>query len=194
MRRVHRDRFPGLWAGFRSGPLPPRAGRLRCRPAFCFTFRPGFASVPLAEAVTAFVFRSSPTTACAVSADVRRAWREAWSRRCRRWRCRCARGPFTRRPRFDCRQRSLGPQTLPAAQIARQPRALRVQPLRVGQRVHGAVAAGGLPDVAVQAEGSVPCGLLHRVRRHCMADMGLPLRVRLRTFHPDANAPPRQPA
>ncbi len=62
---------PALGAGFRSGPRPPRAGRLRCRPAFRFRFRPGSAPVPLAEAVPAFVFSSSPATVCAVSAGVR---------------------------------------------------------------------------------------------------------------------------
>ncbi len=64
---------PAWWSGFRSGPRPPRAGRLRCRPAFRFRFRPGSAPVPLAEAGTAFVFRSSMTTVCAVSAGVRRS-------------------------------------------------------------------------------------------------------------------------
>ena len=80
-----------------------------------------------------------------------------------------------------------GTPTLPADRITHKPRALRRRLLRVGQRVHGAVAVGGLPDVAVQAEVSVLCGLLHRVRRPFMADVGMPLRVRLRTFHPDAN-------
>ncbi len=63
-----------------------------------------------------------------------------------------ARGPFTRHPRFDCGRRFLGP-TLLAVQIARQQRDLRVQPHRVEQRVHGAVAVGGLPDVVVPDRG-----------------------------------------
>ncbi len=40
---------PTLGVGFCSGPHPPRAGRLRCRSAFRFRFRPGSAPVPLAE-------------------------------------------------------------------------------------------------------------------------------------------------
>ena len=47
---------PALRAGFRSGPLPPLAGRLRCGPACRFPFRPGSVPVPLAAAVSALVF------------------------------------------------------------------------------------------------------------------------------------------
>ena len=52
----------------------PTPGWHRLSPAFCFTFRPGFSTVPFALLVMPFVFRSSRTTVWAVSATLRLIW------------------------------------------------------------------------------------------------------------------------
>ena len=90
---------PALYASLRSRCPQPLAGRPRFRPTFCFTLRPGTATVPLAEAVRPLVFRSSITTVCAVSASRRLVWCVALSRFRHRFRCSLFNFPGTGGPR-----------------------------------------------------------------------------------------------
>ena len=77
LRRVGRSHLPqgprlvGQLA--LSRPPQPLARMVRLSPAFGLTCLPGFATVPLADRVMAFVFRASTTTVCALSASVRLA-------------------------------------------------------------------------------------------------------------------------
>ncbi len=62
---------PALYSSLRSSGPQPDARMARLSPAFYFTFRPGFSTVPFALLVMALVFRSSSTTVWAVSAIFR---------------------------------------------------------------------------------------------------------------------------
>lgn len=62
MGRVHRQQPRRLVGQHRAETAPIRSQDGAFRPAFCLTFRPGAAAVPLADAVIARVHNASNTT------------------------------------------------------------------------------------------------------------------------------------